>query len=164
MRYELKSVPIWPLAKVAFFVHLVFGFVVGLFYAMAIVPLMALMANIPQFQNEGFDMAAAPVGVLIVLMPIFMALSSAFFGTVGSVILGAVYNLIARMLGGLELNLQPTESETTKVNTPSPPAAQVQPVSAAPPPPHPVESRPATPPPPREGGTEGDSTENTPNL
>lgn len=142
MRYELKSVPIWPLAKVSFFVHLAVGFVIGIFYALAVLPFFALLSNIPELQAEGIDMGAAPMGFLMIFMPFFTAITGAFFGTLFSIILALVYNLLAKMVGGLELNLQSQEERPPET------AAATRSVAPEWQPPPPPESRPAAPPPP----------------
>ncbi len=160
MRYELKSIPLWPVAKIAFFVNLVVGFLVGLMYAVFLIPFVALLSNIAAFETGEFGIEAAPIGVLMMIVPFFTALSSAFFGTLGIVIVVLVYNLIARMTGGLELNLEqlglhaaaPVQSDpapmaTTAVPTGPPPPP---PGNARPEPPPPVSQQPAAPPPPTQ--------------
>ncbi|UCD62635.1 MAG: DUF3566 domain-containing protein [Candidatus Zixiibacteriota bacterium] len=148
MRYELKSIPIWPLTKVAFFVHLVVGFLVGLLYAALLFPFMAALMNLPEFQAEELGIVVAPLGIVAIMMPFVMALSGAFFGTIFTVILAAVYNLIARLLGGLELNLAAVESAVTASGAAaSRSPVQSAPVDRPPPPPPPVADSPPPPPP-----------------
>ena len=111
MRYELKSIPLWPVTRVAFFVNLVVGFVVGIMYAVFLIPFVAMMSNIAALESGEFDMQAAPVGVLMMIVPFFSALSSAFFGNLFIVIIVLAYNLITRMTGGIELNLQQLDQQ-----------------------------------------------------
>ena len=156
MRYELKSIPLWPVTKIAFFVNLIVGFLVGIMYAMFLIPFVAVLSNIIAFETGEFDMEAAPIGVLMMIVPFFSALSSAFFGTMGIVIVVLVYNLIARMTGGLELNLEqfglqtaaPVQSSQAMMAATSIPTGPPPPANARPEPPPPISQPPAAPPPP----------------
>ena len=158
MRYELKSIPLWPVTKIAFFVNLIVGFLVGIMCAMFLIPFVAVLSNIVALETGEFDMEAAPIGVLMMIVPFFSALSSAFFGTMGIVIVVLVYNLIARMTGGLELNLEqfglqtaaPVQSRSATMAATSVPAGPPPPLpaNARPEPPPPISQPPAAPPPP----------------
>ncbi len=144
MRYELKTIPFWPVLKVGFFVNLVVGLLVGILYAMFLIPFVALMSSIPAFESGGFDFGGAPLGLMMFIMPIISALTWAFFGTVFLVIVVLVYNLTAKLVGGLELNLEKVESRPEPVVAAVPPAAQTPPEYYSPPP---LETRPPPPPP-----------------
>ncbi len=158
MRFELKSIPIWPFTKVSFFFNLVLGFIIGLFYAMLAGMMATLLAGFPLGDTEGLDLDGASLGFLMVIMPFMCALFCAAFNTIFGIVMIFIYNLIARMLGGIELNLSAVEEPqvravpvigaTTAVATtsygpppPPPPPASVQP---KPPP----EAPPTSPPPP----------------
>jgi outer membrane biosynthesis protein TonB len=138
MRYELRSIGIWSFVKVAFFVNLVAGFVSGILYALFFGAMMAAMSQLPQFGGALEPMSGVGTGVMLVLFPIMGAFSAAFFGTLFGLLFVVVYNLTAKLIGGLELNFQLERPETTL--EPSRP----QPESGTPQPPPP-------PPPPEEG-------------
>ena len=150
MRYELKSIPIWPVVKVGFFVNLIVGLIFGILYAMFLIPIIALMTSIPEFQSGEFNMDAAPLGVLVIIVPIMSALSGAFFGTISLVIITFIYNMTAKFIGGVELNLTRTEIQPDMPAPTQPAATHTEPVQQTPPPPPPVESAPPPPPPPPE--------------
>lgn len=149
MRYELKSIPFWPVLKVGFFVNLVMGLLVGILYAMFLIPFMAVLSNLPAFDSGEFDVSAAPLGLLMIILPLISAVSTAFFGTVGLALLVLVYNLTARLVGGVELNLQKVDMPMEAVTPGAPPGAQPQPQYYSPPPPPQAPPPPPPPPPAR---------------
>ncbi len=107
MRYEVKSIGIWAFLKVSFFFNLVIGFLLGLLYAVLVGFLMSVMSRLPEFYDEfGLPMDRAPIGFMMVVIPIFFAVLGAIFCTIGGVIMVLIYNLIARIAGGLEVDLE----------------------------------------------------------
>ncbi len=127
MRYELKSIGLWPFIKISFFANLILGFVVGLLYALFFSFIVAVLTKLPGFQAPGLDTDEISLGVLVIFMPIMFAILGAFFNT----ILGAgfilVYNALARMLGGLELDLAPMQSTPYSAVMSSTPSAMSAP-------------------------------------
>ncbi len=111
MRHELKSIRIWSFTKVSFFVNLVVGFVLGLMYAMMLPILVAGMSHFGGFYGRSLDPLGMPIGVMLVIMPIMGAMFAAVFHTLIGIVLVAVYNLVARLIGGLEMRFEPTETK-----------------------------------------------------
>ena len=111
MRYELKSIRIWSFTKVSFFVNLVVGFVLGLMYAMMLPILMAGMSELGGFYGQNLDPSEVPIGVMLVIMPIMGAMFAAVFHTLIGIVLVAVYNLVVRLVGGLEMRFEPVETK-----------------------------------------------------
>ena len=103
MRYELKSIPIWPLTKVAFFLNLVVGFIFGIVYGFFLSFFLAVMSQLPGFQTGELDLDAAGVGIgaMMIIMPFISAISSAVFGTIACIVIGFIYNLVAKLVGGV---------------------------------------------------------------
>ncbi len=124
MRYELRSIGIWSFVKVAFFVNLVAGFVSGLLYAMFFGAIMAAMSQMPQFGGAFQEMQGVGIGAMLILFPIMGAFGAAFFGTLFGLIFVAIYNLTARVVGGLELNFQLARIEGPVVPGPQHPDPQ----------------------------------------
>lgn len=145
MRYELKSIPYWAFIKIAFFVNLIGGFVIGIFYAIFFGLFMTAMSNLGQYGFEEFDDISAPLGFMVIFMPFFFAFACAFFNTLFGLIFVFIYNMISKLIGGLELNLEPVTSNQISMPTPKPITAQTS-LSAPPPPPH-VKNAPPPPPP-----------------
>lgn len=155
MRYELKSIGIWPFIKVVFFLNLVFGFLFGVFYAIILVPIMSAVSSMTGFESPGMDQMPS-IGSLLIIMPIMFALFSAVFNTILALIVAAVYNGIARLLGGFEFNFDalveaapvhathaagPQASYLAQAPSPTAP-----PEAPSPPPPPPQFHQPAPPP------------------
>ena len=83
MRYELKSIPYWAFIKIAFFINLIGGFIFGFFYAVFFSLFISVLQNIPamyEFDNLGIE--TAPMGFMIIILPIFIGFFSAFFNTI----------------------------------------------------------------------------------
>ena len=110
MRYELKSIRIWSFTKVSFFVNLVVGFVLGLMYAMMLPILVAGMSQFGGFYGRSLDPSEMPIGIMLIILPIMGAMFAAVFHTLIGIVLVAVYNLVARLVGGLEMRFEPTET------------------------------------------------------
>jgi hypothetical protein len=145
MKYEVRAISIWTVFKVSFVLHTVFGFLMGVFYAISFIPMMQMMSKFGRFPGA-FPVEDMPVGILMILFPIMFAIGGAFFGTLSSLILALLYNLVARLMGGLQLTLNPVEEAT-----PAPPQRSVQGTNEvaaqpAPPPPPPMETPPPPPP------------------
>ncbi len=109
MRYELKSIRIWSFTKVSFFVNLVVGFVLGLMYAMMLPILVAGMSQFGGFYGRSLDPSEMPIGIMLIILPIMGAMFAAVFHTLIGIVLVAVYNLVARLVGGLEMRFEPME-------------------------------------------------------
>ncbi len=152
MRYELKSIRIWSFTKVSFFVNLVVGFVLGLVYAMMLPILVAGMSQFGGFYGRSLDPSEMPIGVMLIILPIMGAMFAAVFHTLIGIVLVAVYNLVARLVGGLEMRFEPSETKpvsqvarpitayTAPHNAPltMEPSGDTALVAATPPPPPPV--------------------------
>ena len=161
MRYEIRSIGMWPFIKVSFFFNLVVGFVFGLLYALFAGFIMTIMSRLSQFQPSGFDfeLEPMPIGIVLVVLPILLAVMAAVFYTMIGVVLVLIYNLIAKLAGGYELDLelaavggppmpggQPMTAYTGAPSYVPPPPPGSQPQST--PPPSSAPESPPLPPPP----------------
>ncbi len=160
MRYELKSISLWAFVKVSFFLNIIVGFIVGLLYALFFGVFMTILSRIPGMASSEFDSKSLPVGFLIIILPILFAVLGAFFNTVFGAIIVFIYNMIARIVGGMELDFQPVqEAMPSSPQAPSY-AAPVYPSApqatySAPPPPPPYPPVPPEPPKPPSDPTQG---------
>lgn len=110
MKFELKSISVWSAIKVGFFLNLVLGFVMGLVLALFMAPIMAIMSSVaPTDVYGGTDFSGMSIGILLIILPISYALIGAVLGTIMFAIGAAVYNLIARIMGGFEMKLERAE-------------------------------------------------------
>jgi len=101
--FELKQVPVWPVARTAFIVLLAVGILIGILYGVMFASfgfLAGLLGSagdareLLMFQRLGF--------VMIPVIAVFYAV----FGTIGVVIVTVVYNLAAGAFGGIKLVLE----------------------------------------------------------
>jgi len=151
MRYELKSISIWALIKVSFFFNLIVGFIAGLLYGLLFSFIMAIMAKMPFGRSELPDLEM-PMGLMIVILPFICAIGSAIFHTLILIVVAFIYNMIAKLTGGMEFELSPV----TVAPVPPPPAQPITGYTSAPPPPStqlppsPPPAQPMSPPPPGE--------------
>ena len=101
-RFVLRSLPIWPVAKVSFLILLVVGIIVGIFYAIFLSGWSYLMDS---FMGSDFRHEMAFMrGFGFVMIP-FFAIFYAISGTIMSIICALIYNLIASAAGGIEMEL-----------------------------------------------------------
>ncbi|UCG62871.1 MAG: hypothetical protein JSV52_06195 [Candidatus Zixiibacteriota bacterium] len=157
MNYEIKSIPIWPLTRLAFFVNLIVGFIGGIFLAVFMVPLLAFVNAMAAYDTGYIDIDAGPTGAAAMMLPFLSALWCACFGTLFVIILGLVYNLTAKIIGGVECHLEPTV-ESAQLPDPTRLApSKPESVIDRPLPPPPVTTEP--PPSPPEGETKSPGPE-----
>ncbi len=152
MRYELRSIGLWSFIKVSFFINLPFGFMLGLLYT---VTLPFMFAGMGEFGLGGpvIDPDDFPFGVMLIVLPLMGALFAAVVLTLGGVVLVGFYNIIRRLIGGLELELEPetidlsvkstgTQSNDTvqlQADKPVSPVESTAKDTSKPPPPPPIE-------------------------
>jgi len=140
MKYELKLIRIWSFIKVSFFVNLVVGFVLGIFAALFMPLFMVGLMDYGGRYGGGVAPSDLPLGMMLVMFPIMGAMFAAVFHTMVGIVLIAVYNLVARAVGGLEMRLELSEAAPVeKQERPITTQAVLAPETVA---------RPDTPPPP----------------
>ena len=96
-----------------------------------------------------------PIGILMFVLPIVFAIGSAVFNTILCVIVIGIYNLVARIVGGLEFDFHSMEgfqqvpgTKPVASSTPTATYTPRQPYQQPPPPPPPDTTPPPPPPPP----------------
>lgn len=145
MRYELKSIRIWSFLKVAFFINLIMGFLFGILYAMMLPVLAKIAGMIPGFSGDLGYIADSSFVILLIVMPIAFAIQSALFLTLIGVVVVSIFNLVARIVGGVQVDLDDVEPVAPPVVSPHPMASPQQVV----PPPQVSQPEPVTPPSPQ---------------
>jgi len=93
----LKSIGVFSMAKMLGALYATIGFLIGLLFAL----LSVVGAGIADSGSEGLLALVFGVGAVIIL-PVFYGV----LGFIGGALLSALYNLIAGMAGGIELNLE----------------------------------------------------------
>lgn len=102
MKYELKRIRVWSAIKVGFFVWGLIGFLGGLYMAMMMPFVMQFMESFGPMA-DGMD-SFGPVA--LIFLPILYSIMAAVMGTVITAIVAGFYNLIASLLGGIEVSLE----------------------------------------------------------
>ena len=101
-RYEIRHIPVWPAMKFVFIALLVVGILFAVFYAFMLAG-MGFLAG-----SFGESVLGEDMGFLrnlgFVMIPI-IAISYAIFGTIAVVIWLVVYNVIASIVGGIEVEM-----------------------------------------------------------
>jgi len=147
MRYELKSIGIWSVLKVSFFINLLVGFLYGLVNAIVFGLIMAVAPGLP-FGELSAELSGASFAFTLIVFPFIGAIGGAIFLTLFCVVFCAIYNLLVKLIGGYEFELETVESmrpDSLQVSTATEHASSARPV---PPPPPPRPTDPGPPPPP----------------
>ena len=106
MLYEIKRIPAGPVLKVSFFIFLIVGFIIGLFYGMLIINLIAGLGGLLNGEEEVFSDFAG-LGMLgIIMMGVIMSLFSSVILTAVTGLSVVTYNVFAGMLGGIKVELE----------------------------------------------------------
>jgi len=98
-KLQIKKIHIFTLAKVQALIFLVLGFLNASFYT-----LMLILGQRVDAGRFGGQINRLGIGVVIlfILMPIFYTV----IGFVSGLVLGFVYNLIARFVGGVKIEIE----------------------------------------------------------
>ena len=102
MRYELRRIEIWPVAKIVFILSLLLGFFIGILYG-GLFALISAISPSEEMMNYGPDMSLGALAVIVIL---FCSTLIPISYTIFSVIFVALYNLIAAWIGGFRVEFQ----------------------------------------------------------
>ncbi len=148
MKLELKSIGYWSLIKISFVVNLVGGFIIGFFFALFVGFFLSLADKLGTMGGMPIPMDEIPsIGLLIIIYPFLFGFFGAVFNTILYVIIAFIYNVGAKVLGGVELEF----GEVAQVAPAPAPTYQPTPEPyyqrSTPPPPPPVQPWPSEAPP-----------------
>ena len=120
----------------AFLLNLVLGFVGGIFYSVILALVMAVGSAFSPDEFGSFPADVADIGpLLLIFIPFIFAIGGAVVYTMVGVVAVIVYNLAARLAGGLEITLEPVIDSSASPHEASAPVAPPRPGSPPPPPP-----------------------------
>jgi hypothetical protein len=102
--YALRRIPLWPVIRIMFVVFLIIGIIIGIFYAILLSTWGALMSSFTEAGLGGQLNLLRGLG--FILIPV-IAILYAVFGTIVVAIWSLIYNLIASVVGGFEMTLEP---------------------------------------------------------
>ena len=107
MQYTIRHIHVWSVVKIVFFILAISGFLVGLFWGMFLWIFSSALGALMPAELEPPEMSGAMIVVLaFVLAPIY-----GVFGAVGAALAAAIYNMIGKLTGGIEIELVPKTSE-----------------------------------------------------
>lgn len=109
MKYEIRSIGLWSFVKISFFLNLALGFLFGILYALLLSFFVAISSRLPILDQSQTQLDDVSPAVFIVIVPIMMAFFMAVFNTIVGAIGILLYNLAAKLIGGLEMALEPVE-------------------------------------------------------
>jgi hypothetical protein len=104
--FILKKVPLWPVIRMGFVLFIIIGILIGIFYAL-------LLSSWSFFASSFGDSSLVnPFGMLrnlgFILIPV-VAILYAVIGTIVVAIWVLIYNVMASIVGGVELMLEAAE-------------------------------------------------------
>jgi len=115
VKYRVNRIPLWPVTRVAFVILLVIGIIIGLFYGVLISGLGVIMGALGESTwGEGLP----AIGNLGFLMIPFIAVLYAVTGTIWILLWVLIYNVVAQVAGGIELELSPGGVEDHRMESP----------------------------------------------
>ncbi len=133
MKLELKSIGIWSFFKISFIFNLIFGFIFGFIYAMFAGLILTFMSSMPMFDSGDINTEDLSIGALMIGIPIFMAIFMAVINTIMGVIALGVYNLVAKLVGGLEFNFDQVQDQNLNFQQVQQPSVNPRTIATQPP-------------------------------
>jgi hypothetical protein len=106
MTYEIKKIDVWSVVKIAFILYGIFGLIFGLFYALMLTMLGGILSQFGPLGGELGDMTGFFTGAVGIVMAFFMALFYAVIGSIFTAIFVWLYNVLAKLTGGIRFNLE----------------------------------------------------------
>jgi MFS family permease len=104
MTLELKRLDVWSCMKVAFILFAILGLLIGIFYAMIIGFVGSIIGPLAGTEIE--PLRGLFSGGLGIFLAVFMAIFYAVMGTIATAITVWLYNVCARWVGGIKVNLE----------------------------------------------------------
>jgi len=105
MNYEIRKIDVWSVVKIAFILYGIFGLIFGLFYAVMLTMVGGFLGQFSEFGEFG-QMTGLFTGAVGILMAFFMALFYAVIGAVFTAIFVWLYNVLAKLTGGIRFHLE----------------------------------------------------------
>ena len=123
MKYEMKRVGIFSVVKISFVLGGAAGFLGGFIAGLIFMMFASFLSSMPMPSDMGdFGGMAEGLGIVTLFMaPFVYGFFGSVFGAIYGLIAGGVYNLAARLIGGLEWEMAPAEGAIPPTATPPPP-------------------------------------------
>ena len=117
MKFEIKSIPIWAFLKISFFVNLISGFILGVLLAPFVGVIIAFLDTFLKIQGIDIQLNNS-LDAIVVSTPLLLSFGFAFLLTFFEIIVIVIYNIFARFVGGMTVNLETEQVEQlqTQIN------------------------------------------------
>lgn len=115
LQYEIKRISLWSYLKISFFVNLVIGFGLGFAWAAYIQMKISLLGDWPLYDFLTEDQYS--LSMLYLILPVFLSMFIAGFGTIFGLIILFAYNSLARLIGGITVELASRDSGSRAANS-----------------------------------------------
>jgi hypothetical protein len=104
MNLELKRIDIWSCIKISFILYGIFGLAIGIFYAILLTFLGGVLSS---FGGKDFgSFGGLFTGFLGIFVAFFLAIFYAVIGTIFTALFAWLYNVFAKIAGGIKLELE----------------------------------------------------------
>jgi hypothetical protein len=137
MQLTVRRLGVLSVLRVSFFIYWCLGLVGGLLYGFVFLLIYASDPTVFPPELGPMERVAGGLGVIFMLIAgLFFSILYAIFASVATALLAAVYNGLARMIGGIRMDVDAgafTEGMPATASYPPPPPA----MSPSPPPPPP---------------------------
>lgn len=125
MRYQLKRIDPWSACKITFLIAGVVGFVVGALYAVAITMMASFvgMVGMSDGMPEEMGYIVGATGLIAVVIWIVLTILYAVLGALVVSLATWLYNLLAGVIGGVNLTFEAMPSVVPAPAGTTPPAS-----------------------------------------
>ena len=114
MKHQLRRIGVLSTAKIAFFIYWAIGIVMALMYGALFGIMSALDPSSVDPELGGLNSLIGGMGaVVLMLVGLFLSVVYGVFAAVAVGLAMAGYNLLARIIGGVEVDLVPSDGSGT---------------------------------------------------
>ncbi len=124
MTLEIKRLDVWSCVKVGFILSGILGLIIGIFYALLIGFIGSIMGPLAGTEIE--PLRGFFSGALGIFIAFFMAIFYAVMGAIATAITVWLYNICARWVGGIMVNLEGEKGLTFGPPEEKPPSPQYE--------------------------------------
>ena len=106
MKYEIRSVDIWSVGRTIFLISLIIHLILGMGILLIILAGMSVSTDLfddTEYYDDEMDSFGLPIGLILVIV---LSVSASILYSTLYIVFGALYNIISRRLGGIEITLE----------------------------------------------------------
>ncbi len=102
MKYELKRIGTWSAIKIGFLIWGLLGFLFGIYMALMMPLFLEMLGSLGGSPFDG----EALTPIALIFLPFLYSIIGAVIGMITTAIVVGFYNLISRLIGGIEINIE----------------------------------------------------------